>query len=63
MGIDDFFEIVGGCGAMYDVLIEAEDFNGKKLVQQHMMVNKVGSTVTRKQILLCAHFMYMSLLQ
>jgi len=26
---------------MFDVHIESADFNGKKLVQQHMMVNKV----------------------
>ncbi|KAF6020009.1 BOLA3 [Bugula neritina] len=33
-------DISGGCGAMFDVHIESADFNGKKLVQQHMMVNK-----------------------
>jgi len=33
--------VLGGCGAMFDVHIESADFNGKKLVQQHMMVNKV----------------------
>ena len=28
---------------MYDVHIESGDFHGKKLVQQHMMVNKAST--------------------
>ncbi|XP_067949608.1 bolA-like protein 3 [Watersipora subatra] len=34
-------DISGGCGAMFDVIIESTEFQGKKLVQQHMMVNRV----------------------
>ncbi|ELT87256.1 hypothetical protein CAPTEDRAFT_144200, partial [Capitella teleta] len=30
----------GGCGSMYDVQIEAEEFRGKRTVMQHRMVNE-----------------------
>ena len=34
--------IEGGCGAIYQISIEAEEFRGKRTVQQHMLVNEVG---------------------
>lgn len=33
-------DISGGCGAMYQILIESPDFAGKRAVQQHRMVNE-----------------------
>lgn len=30
----------GGCGAMYEIFVESEDFRGKRQVQQHRLVNK-----------------------
>ncbi|XP_045142516.1 bolA-like protein 3 [Echinops telfairi] len=32
--------VPGGCGAMYEVHIESEDFKAKRPVQQHQMVNQ-----------------------
>ncbi|KAL3859789.1 hypothetical protein ACJMK2_009983 [Sinanodonta woodiana] len=34
-------DISGGCGAMYEVLVEAEEFRGKRTVLQHKMINEV----------------------
>ncbi|XP_061449146.1 bolA-like protein 3 [Rhineura floridana] len=36
-------DISGGCGAMYEIHIESEEFKEKKTVQQHQMVNQVLS--------------------
>lgn len=33
--------LAGGCGAMFEVSIEAEEFRGLKTVKQHMLVNQV----------------------
>jgi len=33
-------DISGGCGAMYEIFVESEDFRGKRQVQQHQLVNK-----------------------
>ena len=33
----------GGCGSMYEVYIEAEEFRGKRIVKQHQMVNDVSN--------------------
>ncbi|XP_074051262.1 bolA-like protein 3 [Macrotis lagotis] len=33
-------DISGGCGAMYEIHIESEEFKDKRTVQQHQMVNK-----------------------
>ncbi|KAL9975321.1 hypothetical protein ACROYT_G012474 [Oculina patagonica] len=33
-------DISGGCGAMYEIFVESEDFRGKRQVQQHRLVNK-----------------------
>ncbi|XP_025941065.1 bolA-like protein 3, partial [Apteryx rowi] len=33
-------DISGGCGAMYEIHIESEDFKEKRTVQQHQMVNQ-----------------------
>ncbi|XP_055357898.1 bolA-like protein 3 isoform X2 [Paramacrobiotus metropolitanus] len=37
----DVRDVSGGCGTMYQIYIEAEEFRGKKLVDQQRMVNKV----------------------
>lgn len=34
--------VSGGCGAMYEIHIESDDFKGKRTVQQHQLVNQVG---------------------
>ncbi|XP_023584716.1 bolA-like protein 3 [Trichechus manatus latirostris] len=31
---------ISGCGAMYEIQIESEDFKEKRTVQQHQMVNQ-----------------------
>ncbi|XP_060596364.1 bolA-like protein 3 [Ruditapes philippinarum] len=33
-------DISGGCGAMFEVAIEAEEFRGLRTVKQHMLVNE-----------------------
>ncbi|KAJ8343796.1 hypothetical protein SKAU_G00311250 [Synaphobranchus kaupii] len=33
-------DISGGCGAMYEVHIESDEFKGKRTVQQHQLVNQ-----------------------
>lgn len=33
--------ILGGCGAMYTVFVEAEEFRGQRTIKQHRMVNEV----------------------
>ena len=33
----------GGCGSMYEIVIDSEQFQGKRLLQQHRLVNEVGS--------------------
>lgn len=40
----DAFDFVcsGGCGAMYEIKIESEEFKEKRTVQQHQMVNQVS---------------------
>uniref|UniRef100_A0A4W3GHC2 BolA family member 3 n=1 Tax=Callorhinchus milii TaxID=7868 RepID=A0A4W3GHC2_CALMI len=35
-------DISGGCGAMYEIHIESKEFVGKRMVQQHQMVNEVS---------------------
>ncbi|XP_039708413.1 bolA-like protein 3 isoform X1 [Pteropus medius] len=34
--------ISGGCGAMYEIQIESEEFKEKRTVQQHQMVNQIA---------------------
>ncbi|KAH0515879.1 BolA-like protein 3 [Microtus ochrogaster] len=36
-------DISGGCGAMYEIKIESEEFKEKRTVQQHQMVNQAHS--------------------
>ncbi|XP_042327380.1 bolA-like protein 3 isoform X1 [Sceloporus undulatus] len=36
-------DISGGCGAMYEIHIESEEFKEKRTVQQHQMVNEALS--------------------
>ncbi|KAK3085788.1 hypothetical protein FSP39_008698 [Pinctada imbricata] len=33
-------DISGGCGSMYEVYVESEEFKGKRTVLQHRMVNE-----------------------
>ncbi|XP_060796419.1 bolA-like protein 3 [Neoarius graeffei] len=33
-------DISGGCGAMYEIHIESDEFRGKRIVQQHQVVNQ-----------------------
>ncbi|XP_069812905.1 LOW QUALITY PROTEIN: bolA-like protein 3 [Dendropsophus ebraccatus] len=33
-------DISGGCGAMYEVHVESEEFKNKRTVQQHQMINE-----------------------
>ncbi|XP_066569914.1 bolA-like protein 3 isoform X2 [Amia ocellicauda] len=33
-------DISGGCGAMYEIHIESDEFKGKRTVQQHQLVNQ-----------------------
>ncbi|XP_073234178.1 bolA-like protein 3 [Porites lutea] len=33
-------DVSGGCGAMYEIFIESEEFRGKRQVQQHRLVNQ-----------------------
>ncbi|XP_030879139.1 bolA-like protein 3, partial [Leptonychotes weddellii] len=39
-------DISGGCGAMYEIRIESEEFKEKRTVQQHQMVNQVSRSNT-----------------
>ncbi|XP_058050802.1 bolA-like protein 3 isoform X2 [Ahaetulla prasina] len=34
-------DISGGCGAMYEIHVESEDFKEKRTIQQHQMVNQL----------------------
>lgn len=33
-------DVSGGCGAMFEVFVEAPDFKGMRVVKQHQMVNQ-----------------------
>ncbi|XP_033896172.1 bolA-like protein 3 [Acipenser ruthenus] len=33
-------DISGGCGSMYEIHIESEEFKGKRTVHQHQLVNQ-----------------------
>ncbi|CAH1793671.1 unnamed protein product [Owenia fusiformis] len=37
-------DISGGCGAMYEIYLEANEFQGKRKVMQHRMVNEALAT-------------------
>ncbi|XP_043562488.1 peroxisomal coenzyme A diphosphatase NUDT7-like isoform X1 [Chiloscyllium plagiosum] len=37
-------DISGGCGAMYEVHVESVEFKGKRVVQQHQMINQLLSS-------------------
>lgn len=43
----NLFFAVGGCGSMYQICIEAEEFRGKKLVEQQRMVNVVSCKMSQ----------------
>lgn len=34
-------DVSGGCGAMYEVLVESEEFKGLSIVKQHRMINEI----------------------
>ncbi|XP_053944745.1 bolA-like protein 3 isoform X2 [Cuculus canorus] len=40
-------DISGGCGAMYEIHIESEEFRDKRPLQQHRMVNQALSEEIR----------------
>lgn len=42
LDVDSVWNVPGGCGAMYQISIEAEEFRGKKTVLQHRLVNEVN---------------------
>ena len=33
-------DVSGGCGAMFEVYVEAPDFKGMRVVKQHQLVNQ-----------------------
>ncbi|XP_040197429.1 bolA-like protein 3 [Rana temporaria] len=33
-------DISGGCGSMYEIHVESEDFREKRIVQQHHLINE-----------------------
>ncbi|EDV21197.1 uncharacterized protein TRIADDRAFT_60160 [Trichoplax adhaerens] len=33
-------DISGGCGSMYEILIQSDNFKGKSIIQQHRMVKE-----------------------
>ena len=42
----------GGCGAMYQISIEAEEFRGKRTVAQHRLVNEVIMIIVVKIVIM-----------
>ncbi|KAL5466845.1 hypothetical protein EMCRGX_G030996 [Ephydatia muelleri] len=40
-------DVSGGCGAMYEIAIDSEQFSGKRLVQQHRMVTEALGPVVK----------------
>lgn len=42
--------LLGGCGSMFEIVIEAEGFRGKRTVQQHQMVNNVSWTAAAMHV-------------
>ncbi|KAB0402375.1 hypothetical protein E2I00_019587, partial [Balaenoptera physalus] len=40
-------DISGGCGALYEIQIESEEFKEKRTVQQHQMVNQALKEVVK----------------
>jgi hypothetical protein len=34
--------VSGGCGAMYEIFVQAPDFKGLSVVKQHRLVNEVS---------------------
>lgn len=56
-----WLHIVGGCGAMYTVFVEAEEFRGQRTIKQHRMVNEVHYTyknVCVNSIFLLSHYSF-----
>lgn len=40
-------DVSGGCGSMYEIAIDSEQFAGKRLVQQHRMVTEALGPVMK----------------
>ena len=40
-------DVSGGCGAMYEIAIDSEQFSGKRLVQQHRLVTEALGPVVK----------------
>lgn len=36
----DVVDISGGCGAMFEIIVETPDFKGLSMVKQHRMINE-----------------------
>lgn len=36
-----FLNILGGCGAIFEVFISSEEFKGLTIVKQHQLINQV----------------------
>lgn len=67
MDIDPFIIqaslITGGCGAMYEVHVESKEFQDKRTVQQHQMVNEVSTAFILLYIKIILQYYSMLLLQ
>lgn len=45
--------LTGGCGSMYEILIQSDNFKGKSIIQQHRMVKEVQREYN------CIKYLYM----
>ncbi|KAK3927170.1 BolA-like protein 3, partial [Frankliniella fusca] len=52
-------DISGGCGAMYDITVEAPELKGLNIVKQHRMVNEVISHT--EMMVMCIPFMELNI--
>lgn len=34
-------DVSGGCGAMYEVLVESTEFKGLSIIKQHRLINEI----------------------
>lgn len=37
----------GGCGSMYEIVIDSEEFKGKRMLHQHRMINDVSHNYSK----------------
>lgn len=40
-----FIYFTGGCGAMFEIMVETPDFKGLSMVKQHRMINEVNDYI------------------